>query len=78
MPDNLLPNNIGKAVFVQTDSDHSKEIRVDLNVPESNTYYMVVEYYNLEETSLPIKVRVEQSDKQISEAVLVLNHCPYA
>lgn len=78
MPEALLPSNIGQAVFVKTDPDRSKEIQIDLNVPESNTYYLLLEYYNLEENSLPIKVRVEQADKQISEGIFVINHCPYA
>uniref|UniRef100_A0A915EU80 Laminin subunit alpha n=1 Tax=Ditylenchus dipsaci TaxID=166011 RepID=A0A915EU80_9BILA len=77
VPDSQLPLHVGQAVMVHTDPDRSKEIRVELEVPEDDIYYLLVEYHNLEEVSVPVKVRIEQDDNQAAEGILLINHCPY-
>lgn len=76
MPDTILPESVGRAALVRTDAEHSKEIRVALEVPADDTYYLLVEYFNLERISVPVKVRVEQADT-VAEGLLLVNHCPY-
>ncbi|KAI1731321.1 laminin EGF domain-containing protein [Ditylenchus destructor] len=78
VPDTLLPDNVAKAALVKTDPDSSKEIRVDIDVPDDDFYYLVVKYFNLEEVSVPVKVRIEQDDVEAANGHLVVNHCPYA
>lgn len=72
-----LPVEIGQAVFVQT-RNHSKNIQVEIEVPEDGLYYMMVEYFNIQTENMPLKIRVEQNDATAAEGNLALNFCPYA
>lgn len=76
-PEQDLPLEVGQGVLVKTDFDHSKEIIVEIIVLESSIYHLLVEYHNNEFSSMPVKVRIEQSDNTAAEGILLINHCPY-
>lgn len=76
-PENILPPTVGQGVLVKTDPNHSKEIIIEIDVPEKNNYYLLVNYHSNESLSMPVRIRVEQGDDTDVEGVLLINYCPY-
>ncbi|KAH7701646.1 laminin alpha [Aphelenchoides avenae] len=66
-----------KRFRVLTD-DSSRDIQVEIEVPEDDMYHLLVEYHHLNNVSVPVKVRVEQGDVVAAEGTVLINHCPYA
>lgn len=54
-------------MWVESDPEHSKEIRVTLNATEQGIYYLLVEYHQLDEVGMPVRVRVEQNGESTAE-----------
>ena len=71
-----LPESTGQAMLVQSDNS-SKIVKIKLNVPEDGTYYVILEYFNLEAYNAPLKVQIEQGENTAAVGTVVINHCPY-
>lgn len=78
VPTNELPVLVGQAAAIQPE-DRSRSVEVKLDVPSDGEYYLVLEYTNPSNLSLPLRVRAEQGESAIplSDAVVLVSHCPY-
>lgn len=72
-----LPETIGQAMLVDT-GNSTKNIEIEIPIPEDGTYYAVLEYYNPEPFNAPLKVKVIQGESTAADGVVALNFCPYA
>ncbi|VDM41094.1 unnamed protein product [Toxocara canis] len=77
VPIEILPAVIGPAAFVRADN-RSRQVRIELDVSETDDYLLVLEYHNLEKTEYPLKTEVRQKDIAAIKGVAIIHHCPHA
>lgn len=78
MPTNELPAIIGQAVSIPPE-ERSRTVEVKLDVPSDGEYYLVFEYHNPSNLSLPLRARAEQGETSVplSDGMVFVSHCPY-
>lgn len=75
VPVEILPEVVGKAAFIRTDSK-PRVIEAEFEVPADGEYAIVLEYHHQDEKSFPIRAEIFQGEFKLN-GTAVIHHCPY-